>query len=157
MKALGKSFLYAWQGLRYALRHERNLRIHLMCMLYMYLFLGLFDFFQLSRVEYALLFLANALVLMGELINTAIESTINLMVKKYNRFAKAAKDTAAAAVLVAALFAIAVGIALLWQPEAFRQLFLYFKEHSFALIAFVVSLILGVLYVLHEPEKKDHA
>ena len=69
----------------------------------------------------------------------------------------AAWGEATGALVVAALFAIAVGIALLWQPEAFRQLFLYFKEHSFALIAFVVSLILGVLYVLHEPEKKDHA
>lgn len=104
MKSLAKSFVYAWQGLLYCLRHERNMRIHLVIVLYMYAYLLGFDFFELNKIEFSIIFIANAIVFMGELINTAIESTIDLVEKKFRKMAKIAKDTAAAAVLVGAFF-----------------------------------------------------
>ena len=78
MKALGMSFVYAIRGIFYCLHHERNMRIHFVCMAYMYFFLLGFDFFQLSRTQFAIIFLANAAVIMGELINTAVERTVDL-------------------------------------------------------------------------------
>jgi diacylglycerol kinase len=106
MKALGMSFVYAIRGIFYCLHHERNMRIHFVCMAYMYFFLLGFDFFQLSRTQFAIIFLANAAVIMGELINTAVERTVDLHSKGKHPLAKAAKDTAAGAVLVAAIGAV---------------------------------------------------
>lgn len=151
MKALAKSFVYAWQGFIYCLHNERNMRIHLAFSLYMYCFLLFYDFFELSRSEFALIFIANALVMMGELINTAIETTINLVEKKYNKMAKIAKDTAAAAVLIGAIFSIAIGIVLLWQPEAFIKLYNYYKENTLMLICLITSLAVSVIYILIGP------
>ena len=90
------SFVYAIRGIFYCLHHERNMRIHFVCMAYMYFFLLGFDFFQLSRTQFAIIFLANAAVIMGELINTAVERTVDLHSKGKHPLAKAAKDTAAA-------------------------------------------------------------
>lgn len=151
MKALIKSFAYAFSGLRYCLKHERNMRIHLVCSLYMYSYLLLFDFFVLSRAELALIFIANALVFMGELINTAIETTINLVESKYNRLAKIAKDTAAAAVLAGAFFAVLTGVVLLWQPEAFRALFEYYKNKPQMIAALLVSFAACGAYIFAGP------
>ena len=108
MKALGMSFVYAIRGMFYCLHHERNMRIHCVCMAYMYFFLLGFDFFQLSRTQFAIIFLANAIVIMGELIDTAVERAVDLHSKGKHPLAKAAKDTAAGAVLVAAIGAVAV-------------------------------------------------
>ena len=86
MKALGMSFVYAIRGIFYCLHHERNMRIHFVCMAYMYFFLLGFDFFQLSRTQFAIIFLANAAVIMGELINTAVERTVDLHSKGKHPF-----------------------------------------------------------------------
>lgn len=153
MKALGMSFVYAIRGIFYCLHHERNMRIHFVCMAYMYFFLLGFDFFQLSRTQFAVIFLANAIVVMGELINTAVERAVDLHCKGKHPLAKAAKDTAAGAVLVAAAGAVAVGIALLWQPPAFRALYAYFAAHPGSIALFAVSLLFSVVYIFMGPLK----
>ena len=157
MKNLLKSFIYAGKGIISCIRCERNMRIHLVCMVYMYCFLGLYDFFEVSATQFAILFVANAIVMMGELINTAIESAVNLVEEKhnenYNKIAELSKDTAAGAVLIGAIFAVAVGIAILWQPDAFKAMFDYYKENIFMLIAFVISLVLSIIFIFAGPDK----
>ena len=162
MKALGMSFVYAIRGIFYCLHHERNMRIHFVCMAYMYFFLLGFDFFQLSRTQFAIIFLANAAVIMGELINTAVERTVDLHSKGKHPLAKAAKDTAAGAVLVAAIGAVAAGVALLWQPPAFRALYQYYASHPGSLALFAASLVFSFAYIfigtrcmmIHESTQK---
>ncbi len=151
MKALAKSFVFAGRGFLYCLHHERNMRIHLAFTLYMYSFLLFFDFFTLENHELALLFIANALVMMAELINTAIENTINLLEKKYNKMAKVAKDTAAAGVLVGAVFSVLIGAVLLWQPEAFQKMPDYYLRHPGMLAGLVVSLLASLVYIFAGP------
>lgn len=151
MKALARSFKYAWQGFIYCLHNERNMRIHLVFTLYMYSFLVFFDFFKVSNLELSVIFIANAIVFIGELLNTAVESTINLIEKKYNKMAKVAKDTAAAAVLVGAFFAVAIGVALLWQPEAFEKLLNYYANNISMLICLIISLAVSVIYIMIGP------
>lgn len=153
MKALGMSFVYAIRGIFYCLHRERNMRIHFICMAYMYYFLLGFDFFELSRTQFAIIFLANAIVVAGELVNTAIERSVDLHCKERHPLAKAAKDTAAGAVLVAAVGAVAVGIALLWQPPAFQALFQYFAAHPGSLALFAVSLVCSMVYIFIGPLK----
>ena len=154
MKALVKSFGYAFAGIGRTVRTERNMRIHLVVMLYMFGYLCLFDFFEVSRAEFALLFLACALVLAGELINTAVESIVDLVEQKKNTFCKIAKDAAAGAVLVNALFAVAVGIAVLYQPPAFRALFDYYKTHPAMIAVLLGSLIVSCLFIFGFGKKK---
>jgi len=151
MKALAKSFVFACRGFLYCLHYERNMRIHLAFTLYMYSFLLFFDFFTLENSEFALLFIANALVMMAELLNTAIENTINLLEKKYNKMAKIAKDTAAAGVLVGAFFSVLIGAVLLWQPEAFQKMLSYYTQHVGMLAGLIASLIVSLIYIFASP------
>ncbi len=71
---------------------------------------------EIKPVEWALLLLAMALVISLEMVNTAIELTIDRIGPERHPLAKAAKDTAAGAVLIAAVFAAAIGLLLLGPP-----------------------------------------
>lgn len=155
LKNLFKSFGYAFSGIFNCILTERNMRIHLVCVIYMYSFLGLTDWFVLSREDWAILFIANAIVMMGELINTAIEKTVDLVTSEKKLLAKVAKDAAAGAVLIGAIFAVCVGIAILGQREAFISLYNYFSTHILSLIAFIISFIIASFFMLKGiPQKK---
>lgn len=155
LKKFVKGFRFAFEGILTALKTECNMRVHFVCMFYMYLFLLAFDFFQITRTQFAIIFIANGLVIGGELINTAIEAAVDLHGEKHTSLGKIAKDTAAGAVLVFAIAAVACGIAIMYQPEAFKLLFNYFATHIFALILFIVSLISAVLFILFGFGKKE--
>ncbi|MEB3291042.1 MAG: diacylglycerol kinase [Leptolyngbya sp.] len=111
------SFQYAGQGISYAFRTQRNFRIHVIVGL---LALGLALGLGLHPVEVAVIILTGGLVMIMELINTALESVVDLTVQQtYHELAKIAKDCAAAAVLMSALMSVAVAVCLLlpalWQ------------------------------------------
>lgn len=147
MKSLLQSFGYAFAGIFRTVRTERNMRIHLTVMAYLFGYLLCYDFFEVTRTQYALLFVACALVTAGELVNTAIESVVDLVEQKRNEFCKVAKDAAAGAVLVSALFSVAVGIAVLYQPAAFRALFDYYRTHPWMIAVLLLSLVLACLFI----------
>lgn len=113
------SFAYAWAGLRYAFLTQRNFRIHTVISL---LALSLGVFLQLQAVELAVIGLTSGAVLALELLNTALEAVVDLVVQKtYHELAKIAKDCAAGAVLIAAIVAVLVASLLLFPP-LWRQL-----------------------------------
>lgn len=143
-----KGFRYAGEGIVNTIIGERNMRVHTVCIIYMYSILGLTDWFTLTRTDWALIFIANAIVMSGELVNTAIEKVVDLVTQEYKPLAKAAKDAAAGAVLVGAIFAVCVGIAVLFQKEAFIQMFDYFRTHIVSLILFIISFIIAVIFML---------
>lgn len=148
MKNLMKSFGYAFHGIYKTLKYERNMRIHFVCMIYMYSFLLFSDFFAVTRTQLAILFLTNALVIAAELLNTAVERAVDLACGGMrDDKAKLAKDAAAGAVLVCAIFAVAVGIAVLWQPEAFRVLWAYFSENLLRIALFVASIAVATVFI----------
>lgn len=147
MKSLIKSFGYAFSGIFEALRYERNMRIHFVCMIYMYSFLFVYDFFEITRTQLAVIFLANMAVVAAELVNTAVERTVDLASEEYTNNGKIAKDTAAGAVLVCAIFAVATGIAILGQPEAFSQMLLYYREKPVMLVIFILSIIPATVFI----------
>lgn len=108
------SFKFAWAGLTYAFETQRNFRIHTVIAT---LVIGLAILLQLEPVEIAVLAITVGIVLAMELLNTAIESVVNLTVQQtYHDLARIAKDCAAGAVLVSALAAVAVGCTLLLPP-----------------------------------------
>jgi diacylglycerol kinase (ATP) len=108
------SFKYAWAGVSYAFRTQRNFRIHVSVGT---LAIVLSLLLQLQAVEVAVIGITSGLVLALELVNTAIESLVDLTVKQtYHDLAKIAKDCAAAAVLISALVAVLVAATLLLPP-----------------------------------------
>jgi len=108
------SFKYAWQGVSYAFRTQRNFRIHVMVGS---LAVSLAIALSLSPVELAVIMLTCGIVLTTELVNTALESVVDLTVEQtYHELAKIAKDCAAAAVLISALIALSVAACLLLPP-----------------------------------------
>ncbi len=151
MKNLLKSFVYAFRGITYCIAHERNMRIHLCFTAYMFGFLTIHDFFEVSRTEFALLFAVCGMVLALEAVNTAVEKAVDLETKELNPLAKISKDAAAGAVLIAAIGAVAVGISILYQPEAFAKMFEYYKENIPVLIGFIISFIASVIFVFAGP------
>ncbi len=123
------------------------MRIHLTCMVYMYSILIFGGWFELTKGDWCALLLSCALVISGELINTAIENTVDMVTNEYNEFAKKAKDAASGAVLVCAIFAVIVGLVVLLQPEAFRQMYLYFSQKPLMLALLVFSLIPATMFI----------
>lgn len=108
------SFRYAWAGVSYAFQTQRNFRVHVGLGT---VAIGLSIFLHLRPVEMSVIGLTSGLVLVMELLNTAIESVVDLTVKQsYHELAKIAKDCAAGAVLVSALVAVMVAGALLLPP-----------------------------------------
>ena len=108
------SFQYAATGIKYAFITQRNFKIQV-CAGTLAIILSLF--LQISSVETALIIIMSSLVLVLELLNTALESIVDLTVKQsYHELAKIAKDCAAGAVLVAAITSLAVGILILFPP-----------------------------------------
>lgn len=108
------SFKYAWAGLSYAFITQRNFRIHTVIGI---LAASLGVFLHLAAVEIAVICLTSGLVLAMELLNTAIESVVDLTVKQsYHELAKIAKDCAAGAVLVSAIASVFVAGSLLLPP-----------------------------------------
>ncbi len=113
---MGKVFLSlknAFHGLVYCFKTQRNMTIHAIVGL-LVMFLGIVLKVSLSGLLF--LFAAVMLVLIAEAFNTAIEKTIDLYIKERNHLAQVAKDVAAGAVLMTALFAVIVGLAVLGPP-----------------------------------------
>jgi diacylglycerol kinase (ATP) len=108
------SFKYAWAGLTYAFETQRNFRIHTAIGT---LVLGLAIFLHLKPVEISVIGVTIGMVMAMELLNTAIESVVDLTVgQSYHELARIAKDCAAGAVLVSAMSSAIVAVALLFPP-----------------------------------------
>ncbi len=101
------SFKYAFEGIISTIKEERNMFIHFLISIIVVI-AGFYV--RLSLNEWLICLLLFALVFSLELINTAIENTVDLVTTKKNKKAKIAKDAAAGAVLIAAIFASIIGI-----------------------------------------------
>ncbi|MFN2459907.1 MAG: diacylglycerol kinase [Candidatus Velthaea sp.] len=97
---------YAFEGIIYATRTQRNMRLHFIAAA---LVLAATLYLRLQRPYVIGIVVTVALVLAMELLNTAIESVVDLMTVAHHPLAKIAKDTAAGAVLVVAFAAVIVG------------------------------------------------
>lgn len=110
-----KSFKYAFSGIRFALR-ERNMRI-ILIIFALTATLGLVV--NLSVFEWTVILVCSALVIGTEILNSAIEITIDLFTNEYNTLAKKAKDLAAGATLLFCIFSVAVGL-IIFTPYIIR-------------------------------------
>ena len=100
-----KSFYYAWQGIWYVLRTQRNMRVHLLVGIAVVIVGCLLG---VTLVEWACLLTIMALVYSLEMVNTVAEAIVDMHTLEYHHLAKVAKDAAAGAVLVSAMFSVGV-------------------------------------------------
>ncbi|HYH04732.1 MAG TPA: diacylglycerol kinase [Bacillota bacterium] len=105
-RTLLESFNYAFEGILYALKTQRNMRLHFVATVAV--LLGSLVL-KIKKADFLILILTIAFVVVAEMINTAIEATIDLITKEYHPLAAVAKNVAAGAVLVAATIALVVG------------------------------------------------
>src|SRR5256886_15832892 len=105
------SFGYAFHGLWYALRTQRNARVHITIAI---LAITMGIVLHISTVEFAMIFVAIASVFIAEMFNTVFELCIDLASPEYHPLAKIAKDVAAGAVLLSALLAVMIGLFFFW-------------------------------------------
>jgi diacylglycerol kinase (ATP) len=101
-----ESFNFAFEGIIHVLRTQRNMRIH-----FAIAFAVLVAAFWsgVTRFELMALILAIAFVLIAEMVNTAVEHTIDVATTSFDPMAKLAKDIVAGAVLIASATAVAIG------------------------------------------------
>jgi diacylglycerol kinase (ATP) len=105
------SFTWAFEGIVFVLRTQRNMQVHVaagLLVLVLALVLGV------SRFELLALVIVVSLVLVAEMFNTALEAAIDAVITSYHPLVKIAKDVAAGAVLIAALAAIATAYLILY-------------------------------------------
>jgi diacylglycerol kinase len=112
-------FGYAFSGLGYALRTQRNARVHLVAAISA-IVLGLY--LHLSTVQFALIFMMIAGVFITEMLNTVLEICVDLASPEYHPLAKIAKDVAAGAVLLCAMLAVVIAL-LIFGPPLWALLF----------------------------------
>ena len=104
------SFRYAFNGIKYTFENSRNFKIQVLFALFS-LIIG--SILQLDKSDYLIMLVTIFSVLTLEIINTSIESLVDLVIKKkFSNLAKIAKDCSAGAVLLASINSVIIGLCL---------------------------------------------
>ncbi len=101
-----KSIKYSLEGLLSAFLSERSFHLYFLCAI---LVISLSFLLQISKYDAIIVSIILILILAMELINTAIESVVDMVMKEYHPYAKRAKDCAASATFVLVVLGIALG------------------------------------------------
>lgn len=114
--SLLNSFKYAFAGIYFAFKYNRNIKIHFL-VAFIVILASLY--FRVNPFEMGILGIMILLVICTEMINTAIEEVVNLLVQEHRKEAKIAKDVSAGMVLLTAMGSIIVGV-LIFTPHIIR-------------------------------------
>lgn len=137
-----KSFNAAIEGILYTFRSERNMKLHYLASA---LVLIISLFFNFSKLEFIVLLGSIVLVVVAEMLNTAIEKTVDLVTDEYHELAKIAKDVAAGSVLMAAMYSVMVGYILFYDRlsnvSSYLIIYLRKQELHITLICIIIVLI----------------
>ncbi|MDA3839922.1 MAG: diacylglycerol kinase family protein [Patescibacteria group bacterium] len=111
IRRLFKSFKYAVNGLIKIFKEEQNLRIQFFLGL---LALSLAWFYRIDKIELLLIVFSIGLVLLMETINSAVERVADVLKPRINTYVKEIKDITAAAVMLASIISLIIGISIFW-------------------------------------------
>ena len=107
IKRLRKSFGYAFKGIDDVIKHEPNMKIHVVVAILVVIMAFIL---KVSIIEWIILVLLIGAVLAAETINTTIENLVDMYTKEYDEKAKIVKDTAAGTVLILAITSTIIGL-----------------------------------------------
>ena len=125
IKSRAKAFGYAFSGWWHVIRTQRNAWIHALISVFE-LVVGIW--LKLPLKDWAFIVIAFALVWIAEFLNTALEAVVDLASEENHPLARVGKDVGAAAVLIAALTAIVIGLLVLGPPllERIREIGIFY-------------------------------
>lgn len=153
MKKFFKSFKYAAHGVAEACK-QRNFRFHICAMAFVIFFAA--RFYDFSTERWAILLLTCAGMLALETVNTALERLADKVTEERSHRIRIAKDCAAGAVLLWAVFAVAVGVLLFWDTDKFWLIGQYFSDFSrLALLILCLTLAWGFVFLPEYRKKND--
>src|SRR5665647_848911 len=140
VKKLVDSFNYAIEGIIYSIRTQRNMKIHMFTTI---LVLTATFFYNLSKIELLIITITITLVIVAEMINTAVECAIDATTNFYHPLAKIAKNVAAGAVLVTAINSVLVAYVIFWgRVTPFnKSVMLKLKKSDPDMIFFVLVIV----------------
>ncbi len=146
VKKLVDSFNYAIEGIIYSVRTQRNMRIHMIIAM---LVLTVCFFFDLTKIELLILTLTITLVIVAEMINTAIECAIDATTNYYHPLVKTAKNVAAGAVLITAMNAVLVAYIIFYDKVLPFSITILFKiKHSDPHMIFFMLVIVCIATIV---------
>ncbi len=143
-----KSVKYAFRGIVYCINNERNMRIHTVIALYVFVFSF---FFGLSCTQYAVLFLTFSSVMAAEMFNSVAEALSDMTAASFNQVVRIIKDMASGGVLIAAVFSVCVGVCLFWRPAVFSKIVRYFAASPPLAALLAAATFLCVIYIMMGP------
>ena len=143
--SLLESFNYAFEGIIHVLRTQRNMRIHFVIAAVVLVVALVVD---VSKIELIALLISITFVLVAEMINTAVEGTIDASTTSFDPLAKLAKDIAAGAVLIASVNAVAVGYLVFAGKAADKSARVLDKLRNAPAEITVIALVLTVIIVI---------
>ena len=144
MKKFLTGFVHAFRGIGNTILSERNMRVHIVVMLYVFYFSGYYSF---SKTDYILLILTCAAVIALEAVNTAIEAVVDKASPEFSKLGKIGKDAAAGAVLIMAIAAVAVGLILFFDFEKLKVIFTDIFTDIRKIAILFASLALSFLFI----------
>lgn len=153
MQGFWRSFVYAFNGIRVAIKEERNIRFHLCAAVYVFVFSLFYNF---GRTEYILLAIITAGVISLELVNSALERAVSRPSPERYVTAGAVKDMAAGAVLVFSIAAAVCGVFLFWNLEVFASIFTFFCTHIVWLCVLLASIAGSIYFIFIFGKKKPN-
>lgn len=146
LKKVTESFNYAIEGIIHTVRTQRNMKIHLFISI-LVLFFSLF--FNFSKIEMVILLMTITSVIVLEMVNTAIETTIDVLANYYHPLAKIAKNVSAGAVLVAAGNAIVVGYLLFFDKlKPITNNVLFRIKQSDTTVVFICLILVVIVTII---------
>ncbi len=149
LQGVFRSFGRAFQGIFCTLREERNFRIHLVAVCLVTCFSVLYE---VSWGQAVVLVILYSVVLSLELINTAVERTVDLVTMERCPLAKKAKDAAAGAVLVSAIAAVVVAVLMFRDPKHWSFVFQKIST-PLGIISLFIFLLLSLFFVRGKKRK----
>ncbi|MEW6007606.1 MAG: diacylglycerol kinase [bacterium] len=146
MKLFIEGFNYAISGVIHGLKTQRNMQFHIVAAVIVVILSFLL---KLDRIELLAVAFAIAIVLISEMLNTSIETIVNMMTNTQSELAKIAKDIGAGAVLIAAINATIVGYTVIYNhiPRDIIQIAVKKVEHSSSHLTFS-ALLLTIIAVI---------
>ncbi len=111
IKRLFKSFGYAWRGLKKTYQEEQNIRVQASLGI---LAICLAIILGLNQVELSMIIFLVGLVVLMELANSAVERITDVLKPRINNYIKEIKDIMAAAVLLASIMSVIIGLLIFW-------------------------------------------
>lgn len=151
VKKLVDSFNYAIEGIIYSIRTQRNMKIHMVIAI---IILTACFFFDMTKMELLILTITITMVIVAEMVNTAVECAIDATTNYYHPLAKIAKNVAAGAVLIAAINAALVGYIIFYDKVFPFSIVMLNKikessPHTIFLMLVIVSIVTVVVKAIY--------